>query len=155
MPSPSPKEVPFLRGDKAVLRIFMDAGSGLQEVTVRFKTWKIAENVTEFQDDVGGEPSSRVGHVHNFHEISGDAFYRDATILRAWLADTSNEQAGAAPLPKQATFKAVARDGSKIALTYSGTFDLGPSDISMGSRQDALMQAIKIRVSDSAEGRAS
>lgn len=133
-------DVPFVRGTSATLRFYFNTG----EVVVRCKTWKLTEDVTEVQDDVGGEDASRLDTVHNFWNFEAEAYYRDGKVLQAALQNRLNDMQGLAPMAKIISIKAVARDGSKFAGS-GREVAWDAIAVSMNGRTDAVTIPLKWR----------
>jgi len=133
-------DLPFLRGQQAVLRFF----SGSSEVVLNAKNWKANPNVTKIADDVCGEDRSRLDRVVNYWEYSADCYTRDMAALDAFLADVANDDTGVAPLDKGAGVRVAPRDGSRKAYVATEvTWD--SVDTNAAGRGDRVMITVTFR----------
>lgn len=126
--------VPFLRGTKAVIRVFMNT----KELVINAKNWTISENAEEISDPVGGEDRDRLDIVTNSYELKFSLYQSDLTVLNALIADRDNDDAAVAPLVKQGGLRMKLSDGTRNAYMFTEMVRK-PWTLNMGSRTEAVM----------------
>lgn len=132
--------IPFIRGQNAVLKIYQDG----KPVYVPGKVWDIEENATEAADDVNGEKRARLDKVTNYYSISFDMYQTDQTALDMILAAQAADDAAGLPLKQTAAIMLENRDGTKAAYLLSPA-KFGPFKKSQSGRSDNVMINLKIR----------
>jgi len=106
------KDLPFLTGRRGVLKFVLDN----DEVVIPTTKFGFKTVGTEIKDDINGENRSRYDYQLDGYEANATVKVRDVKLLRAWLKNQDNDDAGVAPLDAALAFRFAPRDGSRSSF---------------------------------------
>lgn len=132
--------IPFTRGQHAILKLFQDG----KPVYIAVKSWKVSENATEVNDGVNGEDRDRLDKVTNFFSIDFEVYMEDTAFLRKYMEAQDLDDAASLPAKQTLSMQFKHRNGTRSSFVLQEG-KLGPADIGMGGRADAIMVSCKAR----------
>lgn len=131
---------PFLSGDDAILRLFMNSQRFGEDLLV---SWSIKTNSTKYRDDQGGNKVSKVDIRVWGYDLQVKAKVKTTRLFDAALALYKSKQiAGSAPVVVGAFIGIQQRDAGALLKGYQLSPLVFDYDFSMPGMRERLSQGI-------------
>ncbi len=129
-----------MTGKNAQLIILQDT----EKTIVDFKSWTLKPNVTKHNDGINGDDADELDFTFNYWELTGSAFARDASIIRAYLTSLKARQANTAPIAQSGAVRFKPNNGTKSSFVLIGLV-WDDFDANQGGRSEKLMVGVNLR----------